>query len=103
MAKHQTYIGWGYVKDLIREYEVQKKMPHKSRLKPFQEQAIKQAIEYTETLCDGDERLKMIDLVFWSKSHTLSGAAIKGNISYETAVNWHRDFIKTVGKNLGIF
>lgn len=102
-TKKQRCIGWGYAKDVIREYEIHQKTPHKSRLKPFQERAVKDAIEQTKSLSDGTERLKLIDLVFWKQSHTLFGASYQCNISYETAVKWHGDFIKAVGKNLGIF
>lgn len=102
-TKKQRCIGWGYAKDVIREYDIHQKTPHKSRLKPFQEKAVKDAIEQTKSLSDGTERLKLIDLVFWKQSHTLFGASYQCSVSYETAVKWHGDFIKAVGKNLGIF
>ena len=56
--------------------------------------AVRNAIAVTERMKTGKERLKMIDIVFWKGSHTLSGAAMALNISYETAVEYHRDFVK---------
>lgn len=101
MAKKKSeYIGWGYVKDVIREYGT---TAHKSRLKPFQSQAVKRAVDDTKSLVDGTERLKLIDMVFWKQTHTLHGAAYMCNVSYKTAINWNGDFIKLVGKEMDIF
>ena len=55
--------------------------------------AVRNAVAITERMKTGRERLKMVDMVFWKGSHTLSGAAMAINISYETAVEYHRDFI----------
>lgn len=55
--------------------------------------AVKRAIAVTERLKTGKDRMKLVDLVFWKQSHTLQGAAMKVNISYDTAVGYHRDFI----------
>lgn len=55
--------------------------------------AVRRAIAVTERLRTGNERMRLIDLVFWKQSHTLSGAAMMTNISYDTAVGYHRDFI----------
>lgn len=102
MAKRkQEYIGWGFVKEIIREYGTN--TAHDSRLKPYQADAVKQAVDDTKSLTDGKERLKLISLVFWKQTHTLQGAALLCNVSYKTAVNWHCDFIKSVGKNLNVF
>ena len=55
--------------------------------------AIRKAISVTELMRTGADRLKLVDLVFWKQSHTLRGAAMVVNVSYETAVEYHRDFI----------
>lgn len=64
--------------------------------------AVENAICATKTRADGNERLQMVDRVFWAQTHTLQGAALAGHVSYETAVNWHRDFIKEVAANMGL-
>lgn len=99
--KKSEYIGWGFVKDIIREYS--ETTAHSCRLKPFQVDAVKRAVDETKSLIDGTERLKLIDLVFWKQTHTLAGASYECNVSYDLAVIWHSDFIKSVGKNMNIF
>lgn len=63
--------------------------------KPAQREydAVRKTIMLTERMKAGSERIKLVDMVFWKGSHTLSGAAMALNISYETAVEYHRDFI----------
>ena len=65
-------------------------------------EAVEKAIDITKTFTDGMERINLVDRVFWGQTHTLQGAALAGHISYETAVNWHRDFIKLVAANIGL-
>lgn len=59
--------------------------------------AVTKAIEKTKLLRTGEERLALIDMVFWRNSHTLDGAAYKLYLSYVTACRYHRDFIRLVG------
>jgi len=62
-------------------------------------EAVKRAVETTARLRTGEDRLCMIDLVFWSQTHTLQGAAFRIHCSYRTAVRYHSDFILLVAKN----
>ena len=55
--------------------------------------AVRKTISIIERMKTGKDRLRLIDMVFWKKSHTLTGAAMALNLSYETAVEYHRDFI----------
>lgn len=64
--------------------------------------AVAKAISFTQTLKDGSERLNLISLVFFNKTHTLSGAAMQCNVSYQTAKRWHNAFIVNVAKNFGL-
>lgn len=64
-------------------------------------EAVRQAIAETLTLDTGQERLQVIRCVFWDKTHTLEGAAMKLHISYVTARRWHGEFIRLVGKIFG--
>ncbi len=45
--------------------------------------------------------MKLIDMVFFRKTHTLQGAAMVCNVSYGTAKNWHNRFIEQVARNYG--
>ncbi len=65
-------------------------------------EAVRQAIAETLTLDTGQERLQVIRCVFWDKTHTLEGAAMKYYISYTTAKRWHKDFILLVAENFGL-
>lgn len=64
-------------------------------------EAVRKAVEETKKLDTGEERLRMIRLVFWDKTHTLEGAAQNCNISYATACRWHRIFILYVAEEFG--
>lgn len=64
-----------------------------SRPRQMEYDAVRKAIAVTERMRTGSDRLKLMNLVFWKNSHTLQGAAFAVNISYETAVEYHRDFI----------
>ena len=59
-------------------------------------EAMESALRLTRNMRDGAERERMIDLVFWRQTHTLSGAAMKVNVSKRTAERWHTEFIKCV-------
>lgn len=64
-------------------------------------ESVENAIKATRSLSGGENRIKLIDIVFWQRTHTLTGAAAKCYISERTARRWHTDFIKTVAKFYG--
>lgn len=66
------------------------------RPKQMEYDAVRKAIAVTKYLKTGNDRIKLVELVFWKKSHTLSGAAMVLNISYDTAIDYHADFIMLV-------
>ncbi len=64
-------------------------------------EAVRRAVEATERMNASRDRLQIIDLVFWKKSHTLDGAALTIPCSYQTAQRYHADFIHQVAKQYG--
>lgn len=82
---------WSYVKDMIRRYP--------DRTNDDETKAVAVAIEDTERLLDGDDRMKLIRMVFLKKTHTLQGAALNVPCSYETAKIWTQQFIRLVAKS----
>lgn len=66
--------------------------------------AIKLAVEKTKVLhpIDADQRLMIIDLVLWRKSHTLEGAAMRVPCHRNVAGNWQGEFIKLVAEELDL-
>lgn len=65
-------------------------------------EAVRRAIEVTERYANGRDRLAVIQLVLWDKSHTLAGAALMVPCSEVTAWRWHSEFIRLVAKNYGL-
>lgn len=61
-------------------------------------EAVRRAIEETESLANGAERLRLIDLIFWKKTHTLVGACDACHVSERTGRQWHTEFIYMVAK-----
>lgn len=64
--------------------------------------AVVGAISMTKRLKDGEERLRLIEMVFWRKTHTLQGAAIACHVSYGTAKRWHNKFIEATARCYGL-
>lgn len=64
--------------------------------------AVEKAIQATLQYKDGNERLQLIDMVFFKKTHTLQGAAMACNVSYTTAARWHNKFIVQTAKCFGL-
>lgn len=65
-------------------------------------EAVAGAIRDTKALSDGAERLRLIDLLFWRRTHTMQGAALKLHISYWTVQRRRRSFLRLVAKNLNL-
>lgn len=77
-----------------------RQLPEQDDQKDFD--AVSRAIEETELLVDGQRHIDLISLVYWSRrSIRLKDAAVKLNISEQTAKYWHRDFVRLVGKHRG--
>lgn len=56
--------------------------------------AVRNAIATTMRYRNGQDRLKLIDLVFWRpRPYELRPAADRIHVSYQTAKNWHNDFV----------
>ena len=85
---------WGYVNAMLRAYP--------ERVTAEERAAIESAIEVTRRLVDGEDRLKIVDLVFFKETHTLAGSAVQVPCSIDTAQKYHADFIRLVGEKRGL-
>ena len=65
-------------------------------------EAVEKAICATRALGNGEQRLKVIELIYWRRSHTLEGAARVVHYSYRQTRRLQFDFLAEVAKNLGI-
>lgn len=63
--------------------------------------AVKKVLARTKGQYRGDERLKMIDLVYKKRQHSVPGAAVHLHISEGTARDWNREFVYAVAKEMG--
>lgn len=64
--------------------------------------AVRAAIRYIEGLHSGKERMELVKLYYWNRSHTLFGAANAIHVSEKTALRWNRDFVMQVAENFGL-
>ena len=64
--------------------------------------AVERAIAETKKLRDGSERLRLIGLVFWKRTHTLAGACEACHVSERTGQGWHSEFIHAVAREFGL-
>lgn len=65
-------------------------------------EAVRAAICHTEGLHSGKERMELVKLYYWQRSHTLFGASNAIHVSEKTALRWNRDFVMQVAENFGL-
>lgn len=65
-------------------------------------EAVRRAVETTGRYRNGADRLKVIKLVLWDRSHTLEGAALEAPCGVATAKRWHREFITMTASYYGL-
>ena len=65
-------------------------------------QAIEKALRTTRRGPDGKIRVRVLDMVYFRNTHTIEGAAQQVHVSYKTAWRWTDNFVRLVGKNLGL-
>lgn len=93
------YYWYTHVRRTVENY------PH--RLQADTEQgrlalsAIEKVIESTKAMQDGEDRIKLINMLYWRKSHTIDGAAHRLHISNRTAWRWVKRFIYDVAREMG--
>lgn len=64
--------------------------------------AVNRAIELTTLQTEGEQRMKLIALMYWvSSPMSLAAAAYRIHISEPTAKRWHGAFVRLVGKCFG--
>lgn len=92
-VRHGNRVGNPTERAAIRELPEAKQREYR---------AVQIAVDVTMRYQMGKERMKLIDLVFWKRSHTLRGAAYTCFISYRTAAQWHGEFIRLVAYYYGL-
>ncbi len=59
-------------------------------------EAVEMAVAMQERQPNGDDRLKMIRLVYWQRTHTLAGAALECHYSEEAVKRWTLEILTAV-------
>lgn len=65
-------------------------------------QAVRQALEDTAALPNGEIRLQIIEAYHWKRTHTLDGASLAAGVSEITGRRWNAEFICCVGRHFGL-
>ena len=65
-------------------------------------ESVRRAIETTKAMPNGSQRLRIIEMVYWKRSHTVEGASIRVGYSPDRGKQLHGDFIRLVAKNYGL-
>ena len=91
------YPWWGYIKAIIRAYPGWVGIDL-SGVAKREFEAVQAAVEATERMEGGLDRLKVIRLVHWDRTHQLPGAALVVPCSERTAVYWQRNFFEMVAR-----
>ena len=64
--------------------------------------AVQKAIGTTRKLETCGQRLRMVKMVYWDRTYTLEGAAMRLNVSLATAKRWNGEFIREVAEQFGL-
>lgn len=64
-------------------------------------EAVQAAVDATLAQPNGNLKVKVIELVYWKRSHTLEGAGYYVGYSYKATRKLHGDFVRLVGKCYG--
>jgi hypothetical protein len=83
----------GYIRNILFQYP---------DVKETERKAVEGAIRETEGVPSGADTLKIIDMVFTRKTHTLDGAALAVGYSYRQARRLQTAFYKRVARHLGL-
>ena len=73
------------------------------QLPPYEQacyDVVKKAIDSTRRKKNGKERVEIIKIYHFRKSHNLAGAAMQVYVSETTAKEWHREFVHLVIRNM---
>ena len=119
------YRWWGYIRNVIRAYPELKKeyeelhqqsvtantsgmsggnglsLRELPKTKQKEYDAVSRAIEITKRMPNGIQRLQIIDLVYWKRTHTVEGAAMKVGYSVDRGKQLHGEFVRLVAKCYG--
>lgn len=99
-AEDSRSSGWySYMKTIIRKYDVIPLADAKSPLESRELEAVRCAVEQTEALRTGAQRVELLRLAYWTPGGNLYAAADQLGIDRNTARTWSKGFIRAVARN----
>lgn len=90
---------WGYVRNVLYAYP---SLNPENETEQREKASVEAALEALERNPEGAETGRLIAAVFFTRTLTLTGAAMREHMSYRTARRRQNDFIRQVGKNMGL-
>lgn len=99
------YDWWPYMQAIVRRYPSrQANFENLGKIQRREVHAVSEAIRRTEVMEDGDDRIKLVKAVYWSRHRkTMAGIAMDLYISRATACRWNSEFILTVAECFGLY
>lgn len=91
----------GYIKGALKRYPRQLETDG-SKQALIALESIRAAIEKTQSMNFGDERMRLVKMCYISCTHTLNGGAYALHISRRTAQYWAQDFFNIVASEMGM-
>lgn len=74
-----------------------------STVKMREYEAVLKAVEAAGSVPgNGHLRVKLVEMVYFKRTHTMEGACQELHISYSTAKNYNNDFLCCIAKNFGL-
>ena len=94
------YSWWGYIKSVIRKYPTHCRNNNLSDIAKNEKMAVNAVIESAKRMYDGYDRLDLISMIYWKKTHNLHEAAECMCLPYEQAKRYHDKFLQKVYNEL---
>lgn len=63
-------------------------------------EAVDKALRKTRRMPDGDLRVRLIEMTYFKKTHSMQGAAMVLHADYCTVLRWNRAFVYLVAENM---
>lgn len=100
-SQRYSHYWYGIVLVMLKEYKDLKQ--EKTIQASIMVQAIEKAIEETVRIDpeQGPDKVRAIDLLYFSKTHDMAGVSLTLHVSYGTVKRWSNSFVKLVAKHAG--
>lgn len=96
--KKKHYNWWPNIRDAVQAYP-SRIGADLSGVALHEQEAVEAAIEATERMENGQNRLKVIRLVHFEKTHKILGASLAIPCGEATANRWQKRFFEEVARN----